>query len=149
MKKVVERRRDYIPVLGREPRVESVVAAGRGVHIRGVLPILAKILQIWIFFVLIPLLQFHKILGVPVRKSQIRKFSLLICKLKIGKFLQNTAQVCHKTVLILFLKWFSYFVQFELEHYMLYLLREKTCIAGLRKCWVREKNLGSAKESTN
>jgi hypothetical protein len=35
-----------IPVLCREPRVESVVAAGRGVHIRGVLPILATMFKI-------------------------------------------------------------------------------------------------------
>ncbi len=46
MKKVVERRRANIPVLGREPRVESVVAAGRGVHIRGILPILATMFNI-------------------------------------------------------------------------------------------------------
>ncbi len=40
-----------------------------------------------------------KKLCVPVRKSQIRKFLRLIRKSKIRKFLQNTSQLCLKTVL--------------------------------------------------
>ncbi len=84
-----------------------------------------------------------KFLGVPVRKSQIRKFSWLICKMQIRKFLQNNAQLCHKTVLILFLKWFSYFVQILIRAlYVIFVRRISMCLQTVgsfesaKKSWV-------------
>jgi hypothetical protein len=59
--------------------------------------------------------------SVPVRKSQIRKFSWLIRKSRIiFKILQNTAQLCLKTVQnVVFIKRF-FVLYFELKHSTIY-----------------------------
>ncbi len=72
----------------------------------------------------------QNILGVPVRKSQTRKFLWSICKSQICKFLQNiAAQLCLKTVLkFVFLN--DHKIELEHTGYMLYLWGEIVCICG-------------------
>ncbi len=62
--------------------------------------------------------KYANFLGVPVHKSQIRKFLWLLHESQIRKFLQNAAQLCLKIVLkVVFLNDF-YVMYFELAIYM-------------------------------
>jgi hypothetical protein len=83
-------------------------------------------------------------LGVPVRKSQIRKFFGLIRKSQIRKFLQNTAQLCPKEFYCKSCNIFMY--KLALEHYVLYLYGEKIGICGLAEVLSPQitKKIGSA-----
>ncbi len=64
----------------------------------------------------------------PVCKSQIRKFSWLIHKTQICKFLQNTAQLCLKTVLKFV---FLFYVTLNLS-IIYYICKEKKQVQCLR-----------------
>ncbi len=90
------------------------------------------------------------VLGVPVRKSQIRNLLCFTYKSQICKFLQNTAQLCLNTIIkVVFLKDFCDMYTFELGHYMLYLWGEIVCICGfvevlrsqITKDWSRNSQL--------
>jgi hypothetical protein len=92
---------------------------------------------------LIPLLLIRKLLKLLKGASpQIRKFSLLIRKLQISKFLKSTAKHRVKKVSC-HLNRFFYFVIILIGQYMLYLSGAKACICGLAEVLVPRKRFGS------